>query len=234
MRTLPLAAALALVAAPAVQAQGLPMPKGVQRTYTAGTRTLDGTPGPNYWTNHARYKVSISTTPPDPRVTGTEELTYTNESPDTLRTLVIRLFPNSHKPGAPRLGGASTDELTSGVHVTAFSVNGTAQPWQESGRYFTWQPVRLPAALAPHQSVTLSFDWWFDLPARPGRYGVIDSTTFYVAYFYPRVAVYDDYNGWDTMDHTSHEFYSDFNDYDVTVTVPANYVVWGTGTLTNA
>ena len=61
---------------------------------------------------------------------------------------------------------------------------------------------------------------------------MIDSTTYYLAYFYPRVAVYDDYNGWDTMDFTdAQEFYSDFNDYDVTVTVPANYVVWGTGTL---
>ena len=45
---------------------------------------------------------------------------------------------------------------------------------------------------------------------------MIDSTTYYLAYFYPRVAVYDDYNGWDTMDFTdAQEFYSDFNDYDV-------------------
>ena len=48
------------------------------------------------------------------------------------------------------------------------------------------------------------------------------------------MAVYDDYNGWDAMDHTGHEFYSDFNDYDVTVNVPRNFVVWGTGTLINA
>jgi hypothetical protein len=64
---------------------------------------------------------------------------------------------------------------------------------------------------------------------------MLDSTTFFIAYFYPRVAVYDDYNGWDTMTFTDgQEFYSDFNDYDVSVTVPANYVVWGTGTLLNA
>ena len=63
---------------------------------------------------------------------------------------------------------------------------------------------------------------------------MLDSTTYFLAYFYPRVAVYDDYNGWDTMTFTDvQEFYSDFNDYDVSITVPANYVVWGTGTLLN-
>jgi hypothetical protein len=63
---------------------------------------------------------------------------------------------------------------------------------------------------------------------------MIDSTTWFFAYFYPRVAVYDDYNGWDNMTFTDvQEFYSDFNDYDVSITAPANYVVWGTGTLLN-
>jgi hypothetical protein len=69
---------------------------------------------------------------------------------------------------------------------------------------------------------------------RSGREGAIDSTTFFLAYFYPRVAVYDDYNGWDTSSfNDALEFYSDFNDYDVTVKAPAGYVVWGTGTLRN-
>src|SRR5436190_3814641 len=64
------------------------------------------------------------------------------------------------------------------------------------------------------------------------REGMIDSTTYFLAYFYPRVAVYDDYNGWDRMPSMDdHEFYSDFNDYDVTINVPKNYIVWGTGTL---
>ncbi len=66
------------------------------------------------------------------------------------------------------------------------------------------------------------------------REGMLDPTSLFLAYFYPRVAVYDDYDGWDRMDFTDgQEFYSDFNDYDVTIRVPRNYVVWGTGTLTN-
>ncbi|WP_431215026.1 hypothetical protein ACQ86N_09980 [Puia sp. P3] len=63
---------------------------------------------------------------------------------------------------------------------------------------------------------------------------MIDSTTYFLAYFYPRVAVFDDYSGWDRMDFTdSQEFYNDFNDYILNVSVPKNYIVWATGDLKN-
>ncbi len=195
----------------------------------------DGRPGPKSWQNRARYTISVATTPPDRKITGTEQITYLNNSPDTLRSIVIRLLVNIHKPGAPRAGGASEDYLTSGVHIDAFAVNGQATPWADNGRYFTWQPVRLATPLMPHDSVHLNFDWHYDMSRQSGREGAIDSTTFFLAYFYPRVAVYDDVNGWDTHNFDDAlEFYSDFNDYDVTVKVPANYVVWGTGRLENA
>ncbi|MHB1863789.1 MAG: M1 family metallopeptidase [Gemmatimonadaceae bacterium] len=233
-RSLLLAAGgVCLLAAPAT-AQSLYTPRNVKQAYANGTRALDGMPGAKYWQNRGRYSITISALPPDRRVSGTEQITYFNNSPDTLKTLVIKLFPNSHKPGAPRDGGTSEDGLTSGIHIRSFAVNGKPERWQDNPRFFTWQPVELPAALSPHDSVRLAFAWYYDLPKRPSRQGVIDSTTFYIAYFYPRVAVFDDYNGWDTMDHAGHEFYSDFNDYDVTVNVPANFIVWGTGTLTNA
>ena len=234
MRRLVLASLLLVLAVPAASAQSLYMPRPIKRTYAEGTRSKDGTPGKNYWQNHASYTISISAMPPNRLITGSEQITYVNNSPDTLKTLTIRLFGNMHKPGAPRSGGATEESMTSGVHIRSFAVNGERQHWNDSPRFFTWQPVRLPGALAPKDSVKLSFDWYYDLVQRPGREGMIDSTTFYLAYFYPRVAVYDDYNGWDQMDHTSKEFYSDFNNYDVTVTVPANFVVWGTGTLVNA
>ncbi|MGH7627354.1 MAG: M1 family metallopeptidase [Gemmatimonadaceae bacterium] len=224
----------ALAVATSLEAQALYMPRTIRKAYANGTRALDGNVGPKYWQNRGRYTITITALPPDRRISGTEEITYRNESPDTLRVLVIKLFANYHKPGAPRDGGAAPEFLTSGVHIRSFSVNGAPQQWNDSPRVFTWQRVRLPSALAPKDSVHLAFRWWYDLSRQPGREGVIDSTTFFVAYFYPRVAVYDDYNGWDTMDHAGHEFYSDFNDYDVTVNVPADYVVWGTGTLTNA
>jgi hypothetical protein len=94
--------------------------------------------------------------------------------------------------------------------------------------------IALSAPLAPHQTVQLAIDWHYEISREAGREGMIDSTTWFLAYFYPRVSVYDDFNGWDTIPFTdTQEFYSDFNEYDVTLRVPANYVVWGTGTLTN-
>jgi hypothetical protein len=215
-------------------AQTLYAPRGVKQAYADGTRSFDGNPGPRYWQNHGRYVIRIATRPPDRHIQGSESITYYNDSPDTLPILVIRLLNNVHKPGAPRSGGSAEDYLTSGVHIRSFAVNGRPQDFHDGPNVFTSQRVRLPEALVPHDSIVLSFDWWYDVSIRPGREGMIDSTTYYLAYFYPRVAVYDDYDGWDTMAHTGHEFYSDFNDYDVTVAVPGNYVVWGTGTLTNA
>ena len=215
-------------------AQQLYVPRDVKGAFKKGTRSLDGRPGSKYWQNRGRYTITVTAMPPDRTVRGTEEIVYFNNSPDTLRTPVIKLFLNIHKPGAPRMGGASEAYLTSGVHIDRFAVNGQPAPWQDDPRYFTWQPVTLPAPLLPHDSVRLSFDWHYEISRESNREGMIDSTTYFLAYFYPRVAVYDDYNGWDRMDFTDQqEFYSDFNDYDVTVKVPANYIVWGTGTLTN-
>ncbi|MEJ2678644.1 MAG: M1 family metallopeptidase [Gemmatimonadota bacterium] len=219
-----------LLAAPSA-AQSLYMPRNVKHAVAKGTRSLDGKPGPRYWQNHGRYTMTITAMPPDRRISGREEITYVNNSPDTLSALVIRLFQNDHKAGAPRDFGASEQSLTSGEHIDAFAVNGKPQAFPDSPRFFTWAPVRLAAPLLPHDSVHLSFTWHYDITERPGREGMIDSTTYFLAYYYPRVSVYDDTNGWDTMEHVGHEFYSDFNDYDVSIQVPPGFVVWGTGTL---
>lgn len=229
-----LVALLGIPLLPTPVAQTLYMPRTVKEAIRKGTRSLDGRPGPNYWENHGRYSIALTVMPPDRTIKGTEQISYSNNSPDTLRNLVIKLFINIHKPGAPRDGGAAPAYLTSGTHIDAFSVDGQSVEWKDTPRTFTWQSVKLPTPLMPHDSVRLSFDWHYEISLQAGREGMLDSTTYYLAYFYPRVAVYDDYNGWDTMDFTDQqEFYSDFNDYNVTLTVPANYVVWGTGTLLN-
>jgi Peptidase family M1 domain len=228
-------AVLAVATAASPGPEPLYMPRAIHNAYTKGTRSSDGRPGPRYWQNTGRYHITLTARPPAREVTGTEHITYINNSPDSLRSLVFKLLLNIHKPGAPRDGGASPDYLTSGVHIDSFSVNGKTATWPANPNAFTVQQVRLPSPLMPHDSVALSIAWHFDLSKESGREGMIDSTTAYLAYFYPRVAVYDDYNGWDTMNFTDQqEFYSDFNDYDVTIRAPKNYVVWGTGTLTNA
>jgi hypothetical protein len=213
-------------------AQDLLMPRDVQQAFKKGTRSPDGKPGKNYWQNHGRYTIDITALPPDRNIRGSETITYFNNCPDTIRNPSIKLFLNIHKPGAPRNGGASPDYLTSGVHVDKFAVNGQTRPFRDDKFVFTNAGVRLPKPLAPHDSVQLSFEWHYEISLESGREGMIDSTTYFLAYFYPRVAVCDDYNGWDRMNFMdSHEFYSDFNDYTVTINVPKNYIVWGTGTL---
>jgi len=208
------------------------MSRDVKQAYKNGTRSMDGKPGKNYWQNHGRYAITITAMPPGRTVKGAETITYINNSPDTLRSPSIKLFLNIHKPGAPREFGATPDYLTPGVHVDECKVNGQKIQVRSDEFVFTNLPVKLPKPLLPHDSVQFSFDWHYEISLRSGREGMIDSTTYFLAYFYPRVAVYDDYNGWDRMPFMeSHEFYSDFNDYDVTINVPKNYIVVGTGTL---
>ncbi len=217
-----------------VQAQDLYMPRDIKQAYKKGTRSMDGKVGKNYWQNYGRYNINISVAPPARMVKGSETIVYVNNSPDTLRNPNIKLFLNIHKAGAPRDGGASADYLTSGIHIDAVKADGKAVIWQDNPFVFTNRPLRLPKPLAPHDSVLLAFDWHYDVSLESNREGMLDSTSFFLAYFYPRVAVYDDYAGWDRMTFSDgKEFYSDFNDYTLTVNVPKNFVVWATGDLQN-
>ncbi|MGS2740824.1 M1 family metallopeptidase [Sinomicrobium sp. M5D2P17] len=224
---------LLLVSAMALQAQELYHPRDVKKAYENHTRGKDGKPGPGYWQNKGVYTIDVIVSPPDRKVTGKETIVYTNNSPDTLKTLNFKLFLNQHKPGAVRLGQASEDYLTSGMHIDAYTENGVEREWKDKNDG-TNKMIELATPLAPNASITLGIDWHFDVSVQSGREGAIDETTFFLAYFFPRVAVYDDYRGWDTMIFNgSQEFYNDFNDYTFSVTVPANYIVWATGDLQN-
>ena len=216
------------------QAQDLYMPRDIKRAFKKETRSLDGRPGKNYWENHGHYNISITALPPDRTVKGTEQITYFNNSPDTLKRLNMKLILNIHRPNAARFNEASLDYLTEGVQIDSFLINGTKKDWNNKTAAATNQMVSLPKPLMPHDSVKLDITWHFDVSKQSGREGMIDSTTFYLAYFYPRVSVYDDYNGWDTLPFLdAQEFYNDFNDYTLNVTAPKNYIVWATGTLQN-
>ena len=216
-------------------AQNLYWPRDVKKAYKNKTRSNDGYPGIKYWQNTARYNITLTAMPPERNIKGSEQISYINNSPDTLKYLVFKFIQNIHKPGAPRLGSAAADYLTDGVHVDSFSVNGESKKWKSKEYSPTVQYAGLSKPLPPHDSIQLSFDWHFQISLQSGREGMIDSTTYYLAYFYPRVAVYDDYNGWDDLDHNDAlEFYNDFNDYVLNVKVPKNYIVWATGNLQNA
>jgi hypothetical protein len=172
--------------------------------------------------------------PPDRTVRGSERITYFNNSPDTLKVIVFRLIVNIHKPGAVRLGNEDSTYLNPGIHIDSYAENGRPRPWRGQDHDGTWEYHRLAAPLAPQDSVRLDVSWHYLASLKSNREGMIDSTTYFLAYSYPRVAVYDDYNGWDRMDFTDEqEFYNDFNDYILHVSVPKNFIVWSTGTLQN-
>ena len=217
-----------------ISAQNLYWPRNIKEAYKNTTRSNDGWPGIKYWQNTARYTITVSVLPPNRNIKGTEQITYINKSPDTLHELVFKFIQNIHKPGVPRLRTASEDFLTDGVHVDSFAINGETEQWYNRENSPTIQFAHLTKPLLPQDSVKIGFGWHYEISLQSKREGMIDSTTYFLAYFYPRVAVYDDYNGWDTYDHTDVlNFYNDFNDYLLHVKVPQNYIVWATGNLLN-
>jgi len=222
------------IVAGATAQQPLFMPQNVKKAFDNGTRSLDGKPGPKYWQNRGRYNINVTTLPPAKEVRGTETITYINNSPNPLTRLTIKLIVNIHDAGTARQSNASPEYLTSGIHIDKYTENGTVKPFGDP-RGSTNYGIRLTKPVAPGDSVLLAFDWHYDMSEESGREGKLDSSSFFLAYFYPRVAVMDDVFGWDRMNFTdAQEFYNDFNDYEVAVTVPKNFLVWGTGDLLNA
>ncbi len=228
---------LTLAAVPAVAQDQLFMPRNVKAAYANGTRSTDGKPGPKYYQNKSVHDIRMTIAPPNRTITGSEDITYTNNSPKPLANLILRFELNVHSPEAARDQPASTGAMTADVTVDEFAENGKVKEWKPliPRKGMTYNVIKLDEPVPPGGTVKLSFKWHYELVLESGREGVIDPTTFYVAYFYPRIAVLDDVNGWDNIPHTlSHEFFGDFNDYTLDVTVPKNYIVWATGDLMNA
>jgi hypothetical protein len=216
------------------------IPRNVRNAYENGTRSMDGNPGENYWQNRSSHTISITVAPPNRTVTATQEFTYYNESPDTLDHVMIRVYQNIHRPEAVREPAEllTAEFINDGAVITNFKINGEEAEWPTQGELanITLFKVVLPTPLESGGSVTFSMDWHFDLTAANGwKQGFVDDTTYFLAYFFPRVAVYDDIDGWDTNTYTAgREMYNDFADFTFDVTVPKNFIVWATGDLLNA
>ncbi|AHF15998.1 aminopeptidase N [Niabella soli DSM 19437] len=217
-----------------IAGQPLYMPRNIQNAIKNETRTVTGVPGVKYWQNRGNYSISAAVDPVKKAVSGKEQIVYTNNSPDTLHVVFIRFVNNIHKPETPRSGQVAKDFLTTGLQIQSFAVDSAAYS-VNSNDWGTVNPVRLRTPILPGARAVFDIEWSYPLSKQSGREGQIDPHTFFCAYFYPRISVYDDYNGWDRLPHTDGgEFYNDFNDYSVSVKVPTNYVVWATGTLNNA
>ncbi|MCQ9641854.1 M1 family metallopeptidase [Chryseobacterium sp. WG14] len=216
-----------------LSAQDLYMPRNIKKAYEKGTRDISGAPGKNYWQNKGIYNVEVKVDANTKIVSGKETIVYTNNSSDNLNELAIRFVNNLHKPQSPRSGTVSKDFLSSGLKIKSFIVNGERYDI-DSDDWGTVEKVKLKSALKSKSKAEVKIEWEYPLSVQSGREGQIDPETFYVAYSFPRISVYDDYNGWDMLPHSDRqEFYNDFNDYSFAITAPKNYVVWATGDFLN-
>ena len=207
------------------------------RAVARGTRTTTGAPGPRHWTQWAEYRIQASIDPATSVLTGSETVRYTNRSPDTLRTLWLQVSANAYAPEAQR---NDNFPITRAVQFTKVQVGGqdaTTGSTPRPGTYVvdgTRLAIRLRTPLLPGQSVELAFDWNYPVPPENAQRGGQDGHTWLVSYWYPQMAVYDDVNGWQTDRYRGQsEFYMDYADYDVSLTVPAGWLVAATGELQN-
>jgi hypothetical protein len=167
---------------------------------------------------------------PNKMVSGKETIVY-NNSPDHLNELAIR-FVNNHISHSHQDQDSFLKIFSSGLKIKSFIVNGEKYDIN-SDDWGTVEKVKLNSVLKSKSKAEVKIEWEYPL-SQSGREGQIDPETFYVAYSFPRISVYDDYNGWDMLPHSDRqEFYNDFNDYSFAITAPKNYVVWATGDFLN-
>lgn len=228
--------------APVCQAQvsGIYIPVDIQRGYDKHTRSYDGNPGRKYWQNYADYKINVNFDPIPAKLSGNEDIIYYNNSPDTLQELIVNLFPDYFKKGNRRDFNVSPADESDGVLITRLLLNGKEIDYSKSNSGLSFGhtsfTIRLNDRILPSEEVNLGISWnYYVNKGSHNRTGAVDSTTYFIAYFFPRIAVYDDINGWNHFDYTGDaEFYNDFGSFDLSVTVPDNYIVWATGQLLNA
>ena len=249
-------------ATPAQAAPSFPVPvtdDGIWQPIVLPTPTsshqANGAPGKGYWQQKVDYSIKATLDTAARTLSGSLTIRYTNNSPDTLPTLWMQLDQNLFKPGSvgsllnaseSRFGGAG---FKGGFEITNFQQVGRpvakgavaakgAAPAKgapvKTRTDDTMMEVTLPVALAPGQTTTLSLDYTFNIPDhgadRMGR----DGALYELAQWYPRMAVYDDIHGWNTLQYLGQgEFYLEYGDIDYQVTLPAGYIVAGTGTVQN-
>lgn len=215
------------------------IPINIQKAYNKQTRSYDGNPGILYWQNSADYNITASLNPELRILSGSESIKYFNNSPDSLSQIVIRLYQNINRANVKRDFIIHNENLTEGMKIDRLLLNDSLVNLNdrksaiEQGTNLT---LFLKEKLPPKTSINLNIDWNFTIPPRENiRMGMFDSTTFFIAYWYPQVAVYDDIDSWDKIDYSgSVEMYNDFNNFDVTLRVPKGFHIWSTGIWQNA
>lgn len=227
-----------------------------EEAYTAavrnGTRSQNGAPGSRYWQQRVRYSIQASLDPATRRINGTERIVYHNRSPNPLSQVVFNLYQNLF---TEEFTGKNSPLNTGGITLTKFVYNGTAvgpltqQQYEANQRenrpsvgYLTTATisrVRLPSPIAPGDSAVFDIEWNFRVPPstapRTGFEDALGGRVLQVAQWYPQIAVFDDVVGIDVTPYREQgEFYLEYGDFDVALTLPAGWTVGATGELVNA
>lgn len=222
----------------------LEIPDAYQSAIENGTRTITGEPGPNYWQNESRYILDAELLPEEHKVHGTAAITYFNNSPDDLETVVIELAQNLHKGGTPK---KESTEITGGITLHSIEVNGREleeinlfQRYAQNRSGYIVNGTQLylypDLPLSSESAADLNIEWSFEVPedGASGRMGRNRGNLYFLAYWYPKIAVYDDVYGWLDDDFLGNaEFYHEFASYELSITAPSGWVVMGTGEFQN-
>ena len=204
-------------------------------------RAGNGLPGPDYWQNEADYTIHAALDPAARTIAGSVDIRYANNSPDTLDVLWLQLDQNLYRVGSRcglALGGVprgSTEGMT--LDAVSVEVDGHTAPVAPLVTDARAQ-LRLAAPLPAGGKATVHLRYHYVVPAESfgGRTGWLTSKAgdiFSIAQWYPRMAVYDDLRGWDTLPYLAQEFYLEYGDFDYWLTVPSDMLVAGSGELQN-
>jgi hypothetical protein len=210
-------------------------------------RSGSGAPGQAYWQQRADYVIKATLDTAAKAVSGEEEITYANNSPDTLRYLWLQLdqnlFTDSSRGEAlfPDFSGTDGGVRLAWVGEPARPAARGRKAEPAAPLHYlvngTMMRVDLERPLPPGGRQRLGVSWTFPFGPKRNRMGIetVDgATTYEVAQWYPRLAVYDDVRGWNTEQYIGlGEFYLEYGSFDVSLTVPANMLVAATGTLRN-
>jgi hypothetical protein len=209
-------------------------------------RSADGEPGPKYWQNRADYKINCTLDTLLHKVTGDVEINYSNNSPDNLKFLWLQVDQNIYRRESR---GSATTTQTGGRWANAGYTNGDAIKSisvEVEGKKFTPDTVLsdtrlqlwLQQALKSGGKAKINISYEFTVPEygtdRMGRVKTKNGWIYEVAQWFPRLCVYDDVQGWNTLPYLgAGEFYLEYGDIEYNITAPSNLVIVGSGELQN-
>ncbi len=221
---------------------------GFYPMYGDEVRAADGTPGPHYWQNRADYKIEVALDDEKQSISGNVVITYTNNSPQSLSFVWLQLDQNiyslkSRSVATTATGGgrwANRNAFDGGYDIKSVAI---IQDGREVAASYsindTRMQIKLPKEVkAKGGLVQFRINYGFNIPEygtdRMGRLQTKNGWVYEIAQWYPRMCVYDNVNGWNTLPYLGQgEFYLEYGDITYQVTAPASHIVVGSGELLN-